>query len=163
MPSKSIVIVAGGFAAAASGLAQPLAAEWRRLPVSGSAVRSAGSFFSSLLMSFAGGFGSIAGRSPFWFRRLVRLGNRHLIALRREGMLHILTQSHRVDVGGAISRIVELNLRNLRRKLAIAQEVEIVSLRIPGRIVGIEHVVGNAVDLPVRGAPDVDGGEAIAD
>ena len=113
-------------------------------------------------MSFAGGFGSNAGGVPFRFRRLVRLGDCDFIALRREGMLDVLAQSHRVDVGVAIRRVVEFDLGNLRCKLAIAEEVEIVALRIPGRTVGIEHVVGDPAHLPVGGAPDVDRGEAAA-
>ncbi len=77
-------------------------------------------------------------------------------------MLNILTKTHRVDVGVAICRIVKFNLGNLWSKLTIAEEVEIVSLRIPRRIVGIEHVIGNPVELSVRGVPDVHRREAAA-
>ena len=59
-------------------------------------------------------------------------------------MLHIFAQSHRVNVRVPISRIVEFDVGNLRRELAIADVVKIVSLRIPDRIESIECVVGDA-------------------
>src|SRR5260370_38990962 len=70
-------------------------------------------------------------------------------------MLNILAQCHRIDVGHAVGRKVELSLRNLWRELMIANEEQIVALRIPCRIHSIEHLAGNASELIVRGIPNV--------
>src|SRR5262249_442126 len=71
-------------------------------------------------------------------------------------------QSHRVNVRVAIRRVVEFNVRDLGRELAIADEIEIVAGRIPNWIERIEHLIGHAVDLAVRPAPDVNLRKAIA-
>src|SRR5205807_10653038 len=79
----------------------------------------------------------------------------NFVALGRERMLNVLTQGHRIDVSTAIGRVVELNLRDLRREFAIADEIQIVALRIPNRIHRIEHVVSDSMDLTVCGAPNM--------
>ena len=62
-------------------------------------------------------------------------------------MLHVFTQRHRIDVSRAISSVVELDVRKLRREFAVTQKVEIVALRIPSRIVGVEVVVSYTMQL----------------
>ena len=76
-------------------------------------------------------------------------------------MLDVLPERERIDVSLAIRRVVEFDLRNLRLKLAIGDEVKIVALRVPRGIVSVEHVVGDFARLAVGGAPDPDGGEAV--
>ncbi len=70
-------------------------------------------------------------------------------------MLNVFTQRQRVDVTVAIRRIVEFDGRNLGRELATADEVEIVTLRIPYRIPRVEIFIGHAVQLVLGGAPDI--------
>src|SRR3989475_10522988 len=94
-----------------------------------------------------------------WFRRgsrfLSGLSYRHFVALRRKRMLSVFAQGHRIDVGTAIGRIVKLDLRDLRSEFAIADEIQIVALRIPNWIQRIEHDVSDPMDLTIRGAPDM--------
>src|SRR6266550_5375162 len=106
----------------------------------------------------------LTGRGSFrcrGLRRFIKPGDRYFVALRREGMLHILAQGDCIDVGRAIRGIVKLNLRNLWLKLAIGKEVDIVTLWIPGGTVSIKHIICDLAQLAVAGAPDIDGGEAI--
>ena len=88
-------------------------------------------------------------------RVLFRFSHGNFVALGRERMLNVLTQGHRIDVGTAIGRIVKLDLRDLRSEFAIADEIQIVALRIPNWIQRIEHVVSDPMDLTIRGAPDM--------
>ena len=62
-------------------------------------------------------------------------------------MLNVLTQSDSVDVRDFVRRIVEFDIGDLRRKLAVAQIVEIVALRVPRRVRFIEALVGDATQL----------------
>src|SRR5262249_20694380 len=68
--------------------------------------------------------------------------------------LHVLTQSHRVEVHIAVCRIVEFNVRNLGCELALAGEIEITAGRIPDWTPRIEHIVGDAVQLVISGVPN---------
>src|SRR6185369_11393041 len=86
--------------------------------------------------------------------------NRHLIALGRKRILHVLAKSNRKDSCGAVCRVVELDRRNLRRKLAVAQVVKIITLRIPRGTVSVERFIGDSVKLAIAGAPDEDRVEA---
>ena len=53
-------------------------------------------------------------------------------------MFAIFAKRDCVDVRRSIQCIVELDRRDLRTELPIAQVVKIISLRIPGRIVRVE-------------------------
>ena len=55
-----------------------------------------------------------------------------------------------------VEREVELDRRDLRRELAVAEVEEVVAVRIPGRVEGVEELVGDPAQLSVRRAPDVD-------
>ncbi len=94
------------------------------------------------------------------FRLLI--ANAYFITLGRERMFDVFAQSHRIDVRVAIRRIVEFKGRNLGREFAVADEVEIVPLRIPNRIERVEHLVSDALKFVFGGAPNVNLGKAVA-
>ena len=103
-----------------------------------------------------GRFGLGRGRR----RRLVLL-DRDFVALRREGMLHVLAQRHGEDARRPVGREIEFDRRDLRGELAVAQVEEVVPVRVPGGILGVELRVRDPADLAVFLAPDVDGAEAV--
>src|SRR5205085_1596514 len=88
--------------------------------------------------------------------RLACFGDRHLVALGGERVLDVLAQGDRVDVGLAVEGVVELDGRNLRRELAVAQVVEVIARGVPRGVLRVEEADGDGVQLIVRGAPDVD-------
>ncbi len=98
-----------------------------------SGVRFLGRLFQFLVDVFCGRLWFFTRRATFWLRSLVGLGDRYLVALGRERMLHVLAQGERVDVPGAIGGVVKFDLRNLRLKLAVGEKVKIVSLPDPRR------------------------------
>src|SRR6202140_1724417 len=79
----------------------------------------------------------------------------HFVAFRWEGMLNVFTQRHRIDIRVATRRIVEFDIRDLRRELAITDEVEITTLRVPDRIERIEDALSNTTHFVVGRVPDI--------
>ena len=99
MPSKSIVIVAGGFA---SGFDSPGAAGVGDASGDGSFAGSFAGSFQFFIDVFRRRLRLFAGRRSFWLRSFVRLGNRYFVALRRKRMLDIFAQRQRIDVVGRL-------------------------------------------------------------
>src|SRR5687768_13932459 len=95
------------------------------------------------------------GRSSLWFRSLIWFGDYNFITFWWERMLNIPAQTHSVDVSVAIRGIVEFNLRNLRGEFTITKKEEIVTLRIPCGVVGIEHVFRDAAYFAIGCVPNV--------
>ncbi len=87
------------------------------------------------------------------------LAHRDFIALGRERMRHVLAQRHCVDGRFPIDDIVPFERIELRRVLAIRQEIQILALRIPRRAELVEELVGDTLQRSILEAPDVDGSE----
>jgi hypothetical protein len=83
----------------------------------------------------------LLGRRAFFFR----FGHRHFIAFRRERVLHVLTQRHRVEIDVSVGCVIEFDVGNLRREFSLAGEIKVIACRIPNRAAGIEHVVGEPI------------------
>ena len=96
MPSKSMTSVAGGLGAA-SGFASPQAPD--------SELRLVYQQAKTPVMQ------QVSDSRP---------SSQPFITLRRERMLHVFAQSHRVDLRRAIRRKVKLDTRKLREKFVIA-------------------------------------------
>ncbi len=82
-------------------------------------------------------------------------GDTDFITFRREGMLDVFAQSHRIDICVAVCRIVEFDIRDLGGELAIADVIEITALRIPDGIERIEIGVGHPMHFVVGSTPNV--------
>ena len=83
--------------------------------------------------------------------------DRDFIGLGREGMFGVLLQRERIDLCRLREGKIELVVSDQRVKFTIGEVVEVLALRIPGRIVGGKHWIGDAPDLPVGLTPDMNG------
>ena len=99
----------------------------------------------------------LAGRVVLF--RVVVPGHLHLVALRRQRVLHVLPQRQGVDAGLPVDQVVPLERAELRRELPVRQVVEVVAVRIPGRVPLVEELVRDPVQGAVGQAPDPDGAE----
>ena len=77
-------------------------------------------------------------------------------------MLDVFAQGHCVDVRVPIRGVIEFNVRDLGGEFAVADEIEIVALRVPGWIERIEHLIRYPADFPIRGAPNMDLRKAVS-
>jgi hypothetical protein len=80
----------------------------------------------------------------------------HLVALRRERILHVLAQGEREDSRGPIRGEIEFDVGQEGLVFAIAQEIQIVSLGVPRGVVFGKGLPGHPPHFAVASTPDVD-------
>src|SRR5205814_9624150 len=82
------------------------------------------------------------------FRLIAFPRDRYFIALRRERILHVLSQCKRINLLTSIRGEIELSLADQRRKLARPHVVQIISVRVPSYVRRFEQIARHAMYLP---------------